>query len=254
MFNIAYNTFKELTRNKILYLILFFGIILIVFSLALASLSLGQTEKIIVDFGLASLEVFGFISVIFIWSQILFKEIEWKTIYLILSKPISRYEFILGKFLWFASILFFVIFFQAVIFFGLAFYSQVPFNMLLVYSIVFIYLKLLVLFSIILFLSSFASSILSIIVTILVYIISHSITSIIDMAAFKKNEILVYIWKFLYIVFPNFEALNIKNLILTPEKIWFNYLVWNTAYALIYLIFILFFTIIIFNKKTFENS
>lgn len=254
MFNIAYNTFKELTRNKILYLILFFGIILIVFSLALASLSLGQTEKIIVDFWLASLEVFGFISVIFIWSQILFREIEWKTIYLILSKPISRYEFILGKFMGFASILFFVIFFQAVIFFGLAFYSQVAFNMLLVYSIVFIYLKLLVLFSIILFLSSFVSSILSIILTILVYIISHSITSIIDMASAKNNEIMAIIWKVLYVVFPNFEALNIKNVVLSTDKIWFEYLVWNTAYALIYLAFILFFTIIIFNKKTFENS
>lgn len=253
MFNIAFNTFKELTRNKILYMILFFGVILIVFSLALASLSLGQTEKIIVDFGLASLEIFGLISVIFVWSQILFREVEWKTIYLILSKPISRYEFILGKFLWFASILFFVVFFQSLILFALVIYSKTAFSLVLVYSVIFIYLKLLVLFSIILFLSSFMSSILSIILTVLIYIISHSITALIDMAISKKNIILAYISRFLYIVFPNFEALNIKNMMWLPEKIWFAYVAGNWAYAILYLCLILFFTIAIFNRKTFEN-
>jgi ABC-type transport system involved in multi-copper enzyme maturation permease subunit len=84
-----------------LYLIVFFGVILIVFSLLLASLSLGQKDKIILDFGLAMIEVFGIVSVVFVGSQILFKEIEGKTIYLILSKPIKRSAFILGKFIGF---------------------------------------------------------------------------------------------------------------------------------------------------------
>jgi ABC-type transport system involved in multi-copper enzyme maturation permease subunit len=76
MWNIAKNTFRELARNKMLYLILFFGILLIIFSLALAALSLGQTDKIVGDFGLAMIEVFGLLSVIFIGSQLLFREIE----------------------------------------------------------------------------------------------------------------------------------------------------------------------------------
>lgn len=66
MFNIALNTFRELARNKILYMIVFFGVALIGFSLVLATLSLGQSDKIVVDFGLAMVEIFGIISVIFI--------------------------------------------------------------------------------------------------------------------------------------------------------------------------------------------
>ncbi len=253
MFNIAFNTFRELTRNKILYLILFFWILLIIFSLVLASLSLWQTEKIIIDFGISMIEIFGLISVIFIGWQIIFKEIEGKTIYLILSKPIYRYEFILWKFIGFALILILVIFFQFLIFLWLLIYSQIPLHIIVVFSIIFIYFKLLILFAIILFFSSFISSILSIILTVLVYVISHSITSIIDIALRSKNVILTYLGKSLYVIFPNFEALNIKEVILSPDKISNIFIIWNMLYSILYLFIILFFTILIFNKKTFEN-
>lgn len=253
MLNIALNTFRELKRNKILYMILFFWVLLIIFSLALASLSLGQSDKIILDFWLAMIEIFGLISVIFIGSQLIFKEIEWKTIYLILSKPISRYEFIIGKFIWFAMILAAIIFFQSMIFLALVIYSKSAFSLLVVLSIVFIYLKLLVLFAIILFLSTFISSILSIVLTILIYFISHSITSIYDMAINMKSMFMVNISRFFYIIFPPFEALNLKSAILSNVKISPVFLMANTFYAVLYIVIILGFTIVIFNRKTFEN-
>jgi len=99
MFNIALNTFKEIVRNKFLYLILFFAFIFIIFSISLWQLTIWDDNKIIVDFGLAMIEIFWIVWVLFVWSQLLFKEVEWKTIFLILSKPIKRYEFILWKFL-----------------------------------------------------------------------------------------------------------------------------------------------------------
>lgn len=253
MFNIALNTFRELKRNKILYMILFFGIVLIIFSLALVSLSLGQTDKIVLDFWLAMIEIFGLVSVIFIWSQLIFNEIDGKTIYLILSKPINRYEFILGKFLGFAMILAAILFFQSVIFLILVQYSKIAIDSLLLFSIVFIYLKLLVLFAVILFFSTFISSILSIVLTLIVYIISHWITSIIDAATHSKNSVMLIIWKILYVVFPNFEALNIKTIILNPVKLDLSFIIYNWAYSIVYLFIILGLTIIIFNKKTFEN-
>lgn len=253
MLNIALNTFRELKRNKILYMILFFGVLLIIFSLALASLSLGQSDKIILDFWLAMIEIFWLISVIFIGSQLIFKEIEWKTIYLILSKPISRYEFIIGKFIWFAMILAAIIFFQSMIFLALVIYSKSALSFLLILSIVFIYFKLLVLFAIILFFSTFISSILSIVLTILIYFISHSITAIYDTALNMKSIIMVNMSRFFYIIFPPFEALNLKSVILSNVKIDPIFLVANTLYAILYIIIILGFTIIIFNRKTFEN-
>ena len=253
MFNIAFNTFKELTRNKILYLILFFAILLIFFSIALASLSLWQTEKITLDFWLSMIEIFWLVSVIFIGSQLIFKEIEWKTIYLILSKPISRFEFILWKFIGFAMILACIVFFQAAIFLLVLKYSWSQLDTLIIFSIIFIYLKLAVLFAVILFFSTFISSIMSIILTILVYIIAHWITSIIDMAISTKNGLLEKIWWTIYYVFPNFESLNIKNLIGSSIAIWPEYLLLNSLYAILYCFMILVFTVVIFNRKTFES-
>lgn len=253
MLNIALNTFRELKRNKILYMILFFGILLIIFSLALASLSLGQTNKIILDFGLSMIEIFGLISVIFIGSQLIFREIDGKTIYLILSKPISRYEFIIGKFIGFAMILAAIIFFQSVIFLALVWYTKSAFNILIIYSILFIYLKLLVLFAIILFFSTFISSILSIVLTILIYFISHSITTITDMAVNMKSMLMVNISRFFYIIFPPFEALNLKSIVLTTVPVSSLYILANVIYACLYIVVILGLTIFIFNKKTFEN-
>lgn len=253
MWNIAKNTFRELARNKMLYLILFFGILLIIFSLALAALSLGQTDKIVGDFGLAMIEMFGLLSVIFIGSQILFKEIEGKTIYLILSKPIARYEFILGKFFGFALILLCIILFQSVLFAGVVWYAGTPWTYLFVVAIVFTYLKLMVLFAIILFFSTFISSLLSILLTVGIYVISHSISPLIDTAIRNSNVAFLRFSQFLYLLFPNFEGLNYaKNIIGTPETISRMSLLLNGTHALVYVGLILLFTVLIFNKKTFE--
>ncbi|MDD5197372.1 MAG: hypothetical protein PHN60_00765 [Candidatus Gracilibacteria bacterium] len=253
MFNIALNTFRELARNKILYMIVFFGIALIGFSLVLATLSLGQSDKIVVDFGLAMVEIFGIISVIFIGSQLLFREIEGKTVYLILSKPVARGDFILGKFFGFAAILFFIIFIQSIISTGVFFVADTPLSLLVFTSIGFIYLKLLLLFAIILFFSTFISPLLSILLVMGVYIISHSVTTMTDMALRSGNQILFYFSKALMVIFPNFEALNIKSLIGTPIALNPSFFAINILHALLYLGLILTFAVLIFNRKTFEN-
>ncbi len=253
MFNIALNTFRELARNKILYMIVFFGVALIGFSLVLATLSLGQSDKIVVDFGLAMVEIFGIISVIFIGSQLLFREIDGKTVYLILSKPVKRGDFILGKFLGFSAILFFIIFIQAIISIVVFLVAKTPISMLLFASIGFIYIKLLLLFAIILFFSTFISPLLSILLVMGVYIIGHSVTTMTDMAIRSGNQILFYFSKFLMIVFPNFEALNIKSAIGTPIVFGPSFFALNIVHAGLYLAVILTFAVIIFNRKTFEN-
>lgn len=146
-----------------------------------------------------------------------------------------------------------IIFLQSIIFGIILFYSKTPFDPLIIYSIFFIFLKLLVLFAIILFFSSFISSILSIILTFFIYIISHSVTAIIDMAIWWKNYFMQNFGKILYIIFPNFEALNIKNVIFSPVKINIEYIAINSIYSILYLVIILILTVLIFNKKTFEN-
>ncbi len=95
---IALNTFKEAIRDRILYLLLFFAVVSLIFSRLLAILAVGDRVKIIMDVGLASLSFFGALMAILMGTSLVFKEIDKKTIYTLLSKPIHRYQFLLGKF------------------------------------------------------------------------------------------------------------------------------------------------------------
>jgi ABC-type transport system involved in multi-copper enzyme maturation permease subunit len=96
---IAINTFREAVRDRVLYGVLGFACAVLLFTLAVAELSLHQQERVIADVGLASISLFSVIVAIFLGSSLLYKEIERKTLYVILPKPIRRGEFLLGKYL-----------------------------------------------------------------------------------------------------------------------------------------------------------
>ncbi len=96
---IALNTFREAVRDKVLYSLLFFAILMIGGSVLVADLAIGETDKIIRDVGLAAISIFGLLIAIFIGIGLIYKEIERKTIYTIASKPVARWEFLVGKYL-----------------------------------------------------------------------------------------------------------------------------------------------------------
>ncbi len=255
MGNIAINTFRELLRNRILTIILFFACVLIGFSEVLAGLSLGQTNRIILDFWLAMIEIGGLIAVIFVGGQILFKEIEGKTIYLILSKPIARSSFILGKFLGFGATILLITALQAGILTGILFLEHIPLDPLLITAFTAILIKLLSVFAIILFFSTFASPLLSILFTLGVYIAAHSANGVLDMVIRLKNEMMIHATQTIITILPPFEALNTaKNTLGTPIGI--SALAYATTFgmAILYLALILLATVIIFERKKFENA
>ncbi len=95
---IAINTFREAVRDKVLYGVLAFACSVLLFTLALAELSLNQQRRVVLDVGLASISLFAVVIAIFLGSSLLYKEIERKTLYVILPKPIRRHEFLLGKY------------------------------------------------------------------------------------------------------------------------------------------------------------
>ncbi len=96
---IAWNTFREAVRNKILYSLLFFAVLLIVSALALGNLTLHEEVRTIRDVGLFGIDIFGVIIAIFVGVNLLYKELDLKTVYTILPKPLWRWEFVLGKWL-----------------------------------------------------------------------------------------------------------------------------------------------------------
>jgi ABC-type transport system involved in multi-copper enzyme maturation permease subunit len=94
---VAVNTFREAVRDRILLGMIGMALLILIFTLALAELSLHQERRIVLDLGLASISLFSALVSIFLGSSLLYKEIERKTLYVILPKPIRRYEFLLGK-------------------------------------------------------------------------------------------------------------------------------------------------------------
>lgn len=103
IYAIAINTFREAVRDRVLYGVLGLAFAVLLFTLVLAQLSLNEQERVVADVGLASISFFSVVVAVFLGSSLLYKEIERKTLYVILPKPIARAEFLLGKY---AGILF----------------------------------------------------------------------------------------------------------------------------------------------------
>lgn len=105
IFTVALNTFRESVRDKVLYNLVVAVLMLIAASLLIGELSINQERKAMVDLGLSTLLLFGYLIAVFIGTGLVYKEIERRTIYTVLAKPLHRYEFILGKFLGLAATL-----------------------------------------------------------------------------------------------------------------------------------------------------
>lgn len=95
---LALNTFREAIRNRVLYVLLLFGIALIFSALALGQMSLHEEERVSRDIGLAGIALFGAIIGVFIGVNLVYKEIDKKTVFALVPKPIHRWELILGKY------------------------------------------------------------------------------------------------------------------------------------------------------------
>ena len=98
VYAIAVNTFREAVRDRVLYGVLGFAIFVLLFTLAIAELSLHEQQRVVSDVGLSSISLFSVVVAVFLGSSLLYKEIERKTLYVILPKPIRRGEFLLGKY------------------------------------------------------------------------------------------------------------------------------------------------------------
>jgi len=253
MLNIAINTFKEIVRNRFLYLILFFAFVFILFSLALGQLTIGESEKVVVDFGLGMIEIFGLIGVLFVGSQLLFKEVEGKTIFLILSKPIKRQDFILWKYFGFSGAIFLIVLLQALLYLGVLFLSSIEITWLILWALVFTFFKLEILLAIVFFFSSFISNIMTIMVSLMVYLISHNYSLLLDLLYKSGQEWLANAGRVFQLLFPPMQALNVKDVIGSFSEFSIKFFMFNSIYASLYILIILFFTVQIFTRKTFED-
>jgi ABC-type transport system involved in multi-copper enzyme maturation permease subunit len=207
---IAENTFREAIRDRILYLLLAFALLFMGSAQVLSLLTVGGEEKIIKDLGLASISLFGVLTSIFIGVALVSKEIERRTIFTIITKPIHRYQFLLGKYgglaltllvntavmtLWFYLILL------------LKGYADA--RLLLAVFLIFLELLLVTAFTVLF--SSFSTPILSTLFSLSLYLVGHLTWSLKLLEERLSGPTARAVCRILYYVLPNLEIFNIKG-------------------------------------------
>lgn len=230
---IAKNTFKEAIRDRILYAILAFAILFIASTILLGSLSLGEDIKVIRDFGLAGIYIFGLIITIFLGTTLIFKEIERRTIYIVLSKPVSTYQVIVGKFLGlFASVLLTIILMAGVYLIIVASKGG-GFDSRGLLAVVFELFEIMVFISLTILFSSFAKPFSAMIYSVLIVFIGHSL-SLLTKYGDKIGGIFKFLSVILYYLLPNLEKFNIRNLVIHSQNISLTQIILAFFYALLY--------------------
>jgi ABC-type transport system involved in multi-copper enzyme maturation permease subunit len=249
---IALNTFREAIRNKILYSILLFACVVVAISSLLGSVTIGGRINVVKDFGLFALSISGALITIISGVSLLNKELKQKTIYNILSKPVSRWQFVLGKQL---GLTVTVCLMVAIMGAGLmAFVASIEgqIDWLLAEAIFFVMLEVVIISAITIFFSSVViTTTLSGLFTLAFYIAGRSIgyfnfffSGQEQYSAGVKNVIRV-----LDTILPDLSLFNVNDLIVYGQSIGIDQALRATAYSFSYSAILLILASFIFNKR-----
>ena len=254
MFNkiwlITLNTFRETVRDRLLYSLIIFALLSIAASYLAGTVSLGQDVRVIEDFSLTAMFVFLLIITIFIGTQLVYREIERRTIYLILPKPISREAFYLGKFFGLCLTITVAGLIMGVLILSLVYYKGHFVPTSAIWAVIFTILEMWLLTALGLLFSSFTAPIASAIYTFSLVLIGHSGNSIMFIAQ-KNNVVLKYILEFVYYVFPNLEKFNLRNEVAFNIHLAPTQYLTSLGYFLVYTLALLFFGLAIFRRNEF---
>lgn len=246
---LAINTFREAIRDKVLYSLIFFAVLLIGLSVILDNLTIGEPTKIIKDFGLASIEIFGVLIAIFVGIGLVYKEMELKTIYNILSKPIHRYQFIIGKYLGLVLTLTIEVVTMSIALFSILYFYEGKITLTLLPAIGMIFVALMIITSLALLFSTFSTPILSGLFTLSFFIIGHLTPDLLELGKKADSQSLKYLTEVLYYVIPNLEYFNIKGQAVYHVPLKEGYLYLASLYGIFYISVLLLLSIVIFQRR-----
>lgn len=249
---IASNVFREVIRDRILYLIGFYALAMILANRLLPSLSASTEQKIFLDLTLASMNVLGLVIAVFVGTGLINKEIEKRTVFVLISKPVSRAELIVGKHLGLTAVLAVLVSAMSTIAFALLSFSQIPFSLhSILISSGFLVLQLSLVSAIAILFGVFTSSLLAMLFTFGVYLMGIASQDLVKFGKFTKTPAIESLTQGLYLVLPDLARLDLKNqavynLIPSPDLLWMNGL-----YAVLYIAFVLSIASLIFSAREF---
>jgi ABC-type transport system involved in multi-copper enzyme maturation permease subunit len=263
--SVAVNVFRESVRDKVLYNLVLFALLLISASYLIGQLTAGQDLKIIKDLGLAASAIFGLFIAVFIGVGLVYKEVERRSIYNLLVKPLKRYQFILGKFCGLSLTLFVNLAVMAVALYAvlayMAYTTEPPVRaaweapaldpaLLKVFLLTFVELVLLT--AIALFFSSFSSPILAAALTFGLYIIGHFNADLQHFDRIVSSKSAGYLARGIYYLLPNLAPFDIKSAVVHGLPVSAGYITMTVGYACAYSAALLVATILIFSRRDFR--
>jgi len=245
---IAKNTFRQTIRDKILYGIFTFGLLFIGSTVILGSLALEDNIFIIRNLGLAGIYIFSLIITIFLASSLIYSEVENRTTYILLAKPVARSSIIIGKFLGLllaiatTTLLMTLAYIIIVVTNG----GGIDYSALAAVGIQMFEMALLI--AIIILFSIFTTPLGSIIYTILIVYIGHSLSFMLLYAERSGNLARSVLYS-IYYLFPNLEKFNIRNLVVHNISVSSQDTLIVTIYAITYTVFLIYLAQSLFNRK-----
>ena len=249
---IAANGFREVIRDRILYFIGFFALLMSFAWRLLPEIAVGTHQKIFLDLGLAAIGLLGVIVAVFVGTGLINKEIDKRTILVLIPKPLSRAEFILGKHLGLSGVLVVMLGVMLVIYLLMLLGMKVSFQPLpLIVSVFYLGLELILIAAVAIAFGVFTSSILATLMTFGVYLMGHISKDLIQLGIISKNPNILAITKNIYLILPDLERLNFRNEAvygLLPSA---DVLIANALYSLVYTGLLLGISILIFSRRQF---
>ncbi|MFN7555197.1 ABC transporter permease [Microcystis sp.] len=249
---IAANSFREVIRDRILYFIGFFALLMAFAWRLLPEIAVGTHQKIFLDLGLAAIGLLGVMVAVFVGTGLINKEIDKKTILVLIPKPLSRAEFILGKHLGLSGVLAVMLGVMLVIYLLMLLGMKVSFQALpLIVSVFYLGLELILIAAVAIAFGVFTSSILATLMTFGVYLMGHISKDLIQLGIISKNPNILAITKNIYLILPDLERLNFRNEAvygLLPSA---DVLIANALYSLVYTGLLLGISILIFSRRQF---
>lgn len=258
---VARNTFRENIRDRVLYNLILFALVMTVSSIALGQLTLGYERKVIVDLGLSAISIFGTLIAIFIGIGLVHKELERRTVYVLLSKPVRRHEFILGKYLGLLATLSVNV---AVMTVGLwlsmlyqggiepAGYARI------LPAVYLIFLSLALTTALALVFSTFSTPALSALFTLFLWISGHFNYDLLEFASMSRTAAMRRAFQALYYLVPNFSnftSIDSRNVIQSAayaQPVDWAAVGWITVYGLVYSGALLALAVAVFSRRDFR--
>jgi ABC-type transport system involved in multi-copper enzyme maturation permease subunit len=249
---VASNGFREVIRDRVLYLIGFFALLLIIAMRLLPELATTTSDKMVIDFGLAAIEILGAIVAVFVGTGLINKEIEKRTVLVLIAKPLSRAEFILGKHLGLSGVLGVLVFTMAVIYLVVLSLGKIdyPIGSILL-SNLFLFLELCLITAVALVFGVFTSSLLATMLSFGVYLMGNLSRDLVELGNLSKNSTIQAMTEGLYLVLPDLSRLNLKNEAVYGILPSAMTLLSNGVYALFYTTILLAIAILLFSRRQF---